>query len=183
MHPNIEEILTTAGKAQHTMPEGHRERFLQKLSTTKPKKRKVFFLNRWSIAASLALVIGVSAFLWNMSNNPEYSDQTNLDLQVISPELHLVESRYMQAINHEIANLEVSSENEAIVEHYFDKLALLDEKYERLNKELFSQEMNETTIDEIILNLQLRLDLLLELKDRLSDGNTYKKDNYAKSTI
>ena len=71
-----------------------------------------------------------------------------------------IESYYVANINLELANLEVSDENNDLVDSYMEQLAMLDAEYKKLNKELNTIGPKDQTIEALIQNLQLRLQLL-----------------------
>jgi ABC-type iron transport system FetAB ATPase subunit len=67
----------------------------------------------------------------------------------------------------ELASLEMSPDNKVVVDDFMDRLSELNKEYKSLNNELNEVGPNEQTIGALIKNLQLRLQLLLKLKEKL----------------
>ncbi|MGI9552700.1 MAG: hypothetical protein ACR2MT_15965, partial [Aurantibacter sp.] len=59
--------------------------------------------------------------------------------------------------------------NKGLVDSYLEQLSELDEEYRRLNVELNEIGPNDQTINALIQNLQLRLELLYKLKNKLNE--------------
>ena len=59
-----------------------------------------------------------------------------------------------------------------------EQMADLDEEYQRLNMEISQNGPNEQSIDAMIGNLQLRLELLYKLKNKLKEINQSKDEQY-----
>lgn len=175
-------------KKSYAMKDGHEERFLEKLDTTLAKKKKANSFNWLKIAASVAIVLGVASYLF-ISNkeqvNPDTTIVTNTDKETIlpkislgdlSPDLEKIENYYTANINLELASLNVSDDNKDIVDSYMEQLADLDNEYKRLNKELNEIGPNDQTIEALIKNLQLRLELLKKLKEKLNQLKLSKNE-------
>ncbi|MCB0476006.1 MAG: hypothetical protein KDC69_10035, partial [Flavobacteriaceae bacterium] len=75
-------------------------------------------------------------------------------------------------INYEMASLEVTPETKKVLDAYLEKVALLTADYKNLTAELSEKGIDEKIINALITNLQLRLQLLIELKDTLNELNT-----------
>lgn len=184
MPKDIRDILKET-QSSRALKDNHRARFeerLQQLHTT--KKSNFFFFTK--IAASIVLIVGLGYFIFN--SNPDGSVQPNeeteiVDLKSVSPEMKQIESYYLAAINYEIASLENTPENQAILDDYLDKIGKLTDDYTRLNKEVSLHGINEKTVNAMITNLQLRLQLLLQLKDTLNEMKTIKNKENESATI
>lgn len=185
MPKDMREIVKDAKENGLELPIGHRERFENRLAQLhKPKKTNSFFFLK--IAASLLILISVGYFI--MNNDPVKADQSSqatkiVSLSSVSPEMKQVEDYYTAAINYEIASLEITPENQEILDDYLEKIGKLDEDYKRLNKELSEKGINEKIVNAMITNLQLRLQLLLQLKDRLNEMKTSKNKENENVTI
>ena len=57
------------------------------------------------------------------------------------------------------------------------QLAELDEEYVQLNRELKEAGVNEQTVNTLIANLQLRLELLFKLKSKLNQLKQNQNEN------
>lgn len=184
MPKDIREILKEAQNPKE-LKGNHRERFekrLQQMHTPK-KKSKFFFLK---IAASIVLLVSIGYVTFNKTpvEIEQPIQETNIvDLQSVSPEMKQIEAYYLTAINYEISSLEITPENQAILDDYLDKIGKLTDDYIRLNKEISEKGINEKTVNAMITNLQLRLQLLLQLKDTLNELKTTKNKENENATI
>ncbi len=184
MPKDIREILKEAQNSRE-LQANHRDRFENRLQQLHQKKKKpnFFFLK---IAASIVLVMSIGYYI--LDTNPvedgELIESANtMNLRSVSPEMKQIEDYYVSAINYEIASLEITSENQEILDDYLEKIGKLAEDYERLNDELSKNGIKEKTINALITNLQLRLQLLLQLKDTLNEMKTSKNTENENVTI
>ncbi|WP_075343999.1 hypothetical protein [Tenacibaculum agarivorans] len=148
----------------------HESKFTDKLDKVFITKKKKSL--KWLyVAASFALLIGFGIRFYPDTNNedPSESKIEQINLGDISPEMKKIENYYLTAINYEIASLEVTSENKALLDEYFEKISKLDADYKRLNQKLSEEGINSKVINALITNLQLRLQLLIQLKDQVND--------------
>ena len=176
------------------MKEGHEERFMELLDESMPVRRKRFIPN-WSIAASIVLLLGLGIYFISTSGeaNPiqttivEKGDseetESGISLGDLSPDLKNLENYYVANINLEISQLQVSPENKALVDSFMGRLAELNTEYESLNKELNDIGPNDQTIAALIRNLQLRLELLYKLKDKLNEFKSSKNEQVTSNSI
>mmetsp|Transcript_15566 Transcript_15566/g.18093 ORF Transcript_15566/g.18093 Transcript_15566/m.18093 type:complete len:192 (-) Transcript_15566:902-1477(-) len=140
------------------------------------KKNKIFSFRWLSIAASIVLLISIGIqFNSNQNIEPELTDvksnskQKEITLGNISPEFNTIETYYTNSINLEISQLDLSEENKDLVDSYLLKIAELTKEYKSLTKELNTKGVNDATIDALIRNLQLRLQLLQRLKKQMNE--------------
>lgn len=180
--------------SQDTLNEGHQKRFEQRLDRALPKKNKTnnfFFLK---IAAVFLVAISVGLFYFSNKNNNEADTQivdtpeevhvdeilkeSQFQLSDISPEFKKIESYYLAGINMELAKLEVNNDNKALIDAFMLQMEELDKEYQRLNAELQETGPNEQTIEAMIANLQLRMDLLRKLKSKLNEIKNSKNKSY-----
>lgn len=183
-------------KQAFKMPKGHEERFFDKLEAAMPQNKKSNPMVWFRIAASVVVLIGVGAFFFLRSNadgreiktttvdraNTEQT-QPNISLGNLSPDLQKVEAYYVANINMELASIEVSDDNKALVDGFMEQLAELDREYKKLNNELNEVGPNDQTITALIKNLQLRLQLLQKLKTKLNQLKSSKNEQESNHTI
>jgi hypothetical protein len=183
MPRDIRDILKEDNRNFIKLSDKHREKFEDKLlKKHTPKKRSYFFLKA---AASIAVLVGFAYyFITNNGSVDETIPSTEItNLGSVSPEMKQIENYYLTAINYEMASLETTPESEEVLNTYLEKIALLTDKYKELTKELSNKGINEKTINALITNLQLRLQLLLELKDTISELKNPKHIENEKLTI
>ncbi len=183
MPKDIRDILKEAQRSEE-LKEDHRARFEKRLQQMHTVKKSNFFFLK--IAASIVLLVSVGYFIFNSSStiiDQPIEEDTIVDLNSVSPEMKQIEDYYLAAINYEIASLEITPENQEILDNYLDKIGKLTEDYTRLNKEISENGINEKTVNAMITNLQLRLQLLLQLKDTLNEMKTSKNIENENATI
>ncbi len=183
-------------KQSFKMKEGHEERFLARLEEAIPQTNGQNRFAWLRIAASVIVLIGIGAFflLRNDVSDPntkntvveQSSDQKTegaISLGDLSPDLQKVEAYYVANINMELANLEISDDNKALVDGFMEQLAELDAEYKKLNQELNDVGPNDQTITALIKNLQLRLQLLQKLKTKLNQLKSSKNEQESNHII
>ena len=182
MPKDIRDILKNDLSKSSNLSSDHRENFVNKLAQLqRPKKNYYFFLK---IAASIVLLISLGYYFSLSGFNQESSDKPQVvNLDNLSPELKQIENYYLTAINYEMASIEPSPENKDILDSYLKKIAELTAEYKLLSLDLIEKEINEKTVNDLITNLQLRLQLLLDLKDTLSEMKTPKNIENENNTI
>ncbi|APY00750.1 hypothetical protein [Lacinutrix venerupis] len=166
-----------------SMPNGHEARFLSKLETAMPEK-KTKKINWLSIAASVIVLLGLSfgAIQFFNSQNPKNTTVVEVDpietktIGDISPDLKKVEDYYLANINLELSKVKLTPENKDLFDGYIKRLDELKAEYNRLNVELTKQGPDELTVDALISNLKLRLNLMHRLKEQLKDLNSVNEN-------
>jgi hypothetical protein len=134
----------------------------------KPKNKSFKWL---SIAASIMLLVSLGIEFYptkTIEKDPKTSSGLKqITLGNISPDFNTIETYYVNSINLEISQLDLSEESKDIVDGYLLKISKLTKEYKSLTKELNTNGINDSTIDALISNLQLRLQLLKRLKKQL----------------
>ena len=135
-----------------------------------------------SIAASVIMLFGLGYFVSMQQNSIERSvpEVSQVDLEEFSPELKKIENYYLTAINYELASLEVTDDNKAMLDEYLRKLNGLAKEYQLLSQQLRMDNIDEELINNLIDNLQMRLQLMVELKNELKK---LKSVNHEENTI
>lgn len=178
-----------------SMKKGHADRFSTKLATQLPVKKKSW-LPKMGIAASIVILLSAGIYFFtrttNITDTPpavvvteEQKEQpaNTLSLGNLSPDLKKVEDYYVTNINLVLSKLEVSPDNKGMIDGFMEQLAELDKEYEKLNAELNTLGPNDQTINALVKNLQLRLQLLQKLKTKLNDLKTSKNEQLETSII
>ncbi len=169
------------------MKQGHKKRFYDRLEKEFPKQRKPSYM-LLKIAASVAIVMGIGSYYFIDGNdttpiktdvvekNQSSVENSGITLGNLSPDLKKVENYYVSNINFELSRLKVSEENKAMVDGFMGQLATLNQEYQKLNVELNRIGPNDQTITALIKNLQLRLQLLHRLKEKLNQLKSSKNE-------
>lgn len=184
---------------QDKLPRGHRNRFEVKLDKAFPEQGKsgsgFLFLK---IAAVLILAFGVGFYFLQSQdiftgspavvdtpseeqekeNSEELTPEKQFQLSEVSPEFKKIEDYYMASLNVELAKIDVNDDNRALINSFMEQLEDLDEEYKTLNTEISENGLNEQSIDAMVGNLQLRLELLYKLKNKLKEINHSKNEQY-----
>ena len=170
MQKDIKDLLKDFKEEKIELSANHSSKFEQLLKSEmhqeKPKKKNFKWL---SVAASLVLLISLAIKFYptkNIEDDPKTTTK-EITLGNISPEFQTIEKYYKNSINMEISQLEMTDENKDIVNGYLLKISELTKEYKSLTKELNTKGVNDSTIDALISNLQLRLQLLQRLKKQL----------------
>ena len=181
-------------QSKANMPQGHEARFKERLDEALPVRKRRGF-GYWAIAASVAVLIGVAGFVWKMNTSEtniptevvERQDTTEnttgITLGSLSPDLKKVEDYYVSNINLELAQLDLSGEAKGVADGFIIQLGELDAEYKRLNEELNTLGPNDQTIEALVKNLQLRLQLLYKLKDTLQEFKSSKNEQQESNQI
>ncbi len=194
MGRDLRELLKEDAGRGKQMREGHEERFLEKLDLAqkRPGQDRKFW---WPVAASVVVLIGLGILFFPMEDRvlpeeqpvvlEEQPVQTNqgISLGDLSPDLQKLENFYLASINMELAELEISEENQVMVSEYMERLATLNDAYKELQKELNDLGPNDQTIEALIYNLQMRLDLLYKLRDKINYLKSSKNEAVTSHSI
>lgn len=188
MAQDIRDMLKDFQPEKPKLSKGHEARFEKRLEMEfSEKKRNASFF--WvKIAASVAVLISVAYFGFQYYSNkvttgPEIVE-TNMEKEVptitigdLSPDLKKVEDFYITGINQQLASLNRTPENEELINGYLQRLEELNNAYTILTKELNEVGPSEATITALIDNLQLRLELLFKLKNKLKELKNLENEN------
>lgn len=194
MAQDLRELFKKEKAKKHPMKDGHEERFLELLDKELPVQRKsTFYFIK--IAASVLVLFSLGIYTYInfksdtlqqpavVENETENTKAQGYSLGDLSPELKKIENYYVANINLELSRLEVSNENKTMVDDYMRRLSELDEEYKRLNKELNEIGPNDQTITALIKNLQLRLQLLQKLKEKLNQLKSSENDQVTSNSV
>lgn len=184
MARDIRDLFKNRDMHQDVMPHNHQERFLEKLDKALPisKQRNYPWLR---VAASLLVLVGLMFFGYNYLNSPPVESHDIVSegkpiiiktLGDVSPGLKKVEDYYLASINLELSKMTYTPENKDLFDGYIKQLEGLDEEYQRLSIELTELGPNELTVNALIDNLKLRLNLLYRLRSQLQYLNSDVED-------
>lgn len=175
------------------LPKGHEARFEKRLDTSFSEKPKTGLYLWMKIAAVIIAIFAVGSFAYytfddadrnngitttENTNTSQEPVNTGITLGDLSPDLKKVEAYYKTGIKVQLASLQVTDENRELVDGYMTRLAELDQEYNKLNKELNEVGPTEVTITALIDNLQLRLELLFKLKNKLNELKNQNNEDY-----
>jgi len=205
MAQDLRDILK---KGDHTpeskLREGHLSRFEDALDAAIPevtidntpsKKWGGYF---WlKIAAAVVIAGGIMFMIANNASakigpetivSVEGQDETTeekpaISLSAIAPEFKKVEDKYLANINIELSRLEITDDNQDLVDSFLMELQNLDSEYKRLNQEIVETGISEEMVDAMLDNLKLRVELLMKLKVKLNELKVNAKQQNTIQTI
>lgn len=178
---------------QFVMNEDHEKRFMELLEKELPKQKKTSFYIL-KIAAAILVLVGIGTVFYMsredssikttiVDKNPGVEARTGISLGDLSPDLKKVENYYVANINLELSKLNISGDNKELVDNYMERLTELNVEYKKLNEELNQVGPNDQTISALIKNLQLRLQLLQKLKEKLNEVQSSKNEQYETNAV
>jgi len=198
MAQDIREMFKNGSLAKERLEKGHHKRFERKLDKEFGKEKEHNSFLFLKVAAIFIIAIGVAFFYFKSNNTPtenkmvntpdvektnSVQKKDNIQLSEISPEFEKIESYYLAGINLELAKLEINADNKLLIDSFMVELSELDKEYQRLNMDLNETGINEQTVQAMINNLQLRLELLFKLKNKLNDLKKSKSTTYENAQI
>ncbi|MBX2828016.1 MAG: hypothetical protein KTR22_07625 [Flavobacteriaceae bacterium] len=191
MAQDIRKMMQQDKEERASLSKGHEARFekrLQEAFSEKKEKRATFLWMKIAAAVMVFLGLTYGFFFWgNDGGGTENPDEITvipeevdpgITLGDISPELKKVQDFYLNGIQVQLASLEEDNDNKELIDGYKKRLAELDKEYERLNKELNEVGPTEATINALIDNLKLRLELLFKLKNKLKELKQLENEQF-----
>lgn len=192
MAQDIRDLLQRDAQTERAdLSANHQDKFARILDERLPQQKKPMFL--WlKVAAIGILLLGIGYILMtNTSGEPQEqmaveetlpadnqeNQKASKGLSDFSPEFKKLEDYYTRSITMGIASLEVNPENQELIDGYMKRLSTLDKEYKRLNAELVNVGPNDLTVNALIDNLKLRLELLLKLKNKLRELKSANNEN------
>lgn len=189
MGQNLKDLFKNQPKDESVkMSQGHEARFLEKLDEALPQKKKSSHFGFLNIAASVIVLLGLSYGAFQFFNTPiepiEPTEVVTVDkiktMGDISPDLKKVEDFYLASINLELSKVNLTPDNKDLVDGYIERLKELNAEYDNLTVELNDNGPNEETLDALINNLKFRLNLVMQLKQKLQE---FSQDNFKEVSI
>ncbi|MEH6680923.1 MAG: hypothetical protein V7724_10275 [Sediminicola sp.] len=193
MAQDLRKLYRETDRSEPSLKEGHEQRFKERLEREFPGRKKRSASLIWKMAACLLVLVSTGIFLMDRNRDGEIQGtvdrdpipafEGNITLGDLSPDLKKLENYYTTSINLALSQLEISDVNKAMVDSYIAHLAELDTEYKELNAELNTLGPNDQTITAMIKNLQLRLQLLHKLKEKVNELKKINDEHIRKNTI
>jgi hypothetical protein len=168
------------------MSKGHEDLFKARLNNSFGQEPKNDYSLYYKMAAVFIIAVISTVFVLNRTGMPsdkpdtegkEIANTTKISLGDISPDLKTIEDYYLTSIKLELATLESSSEYDDMVNLYLDELKSINRAYDELEQDLNEYGITEEIINAMIDNLQLRLELLQDLKQKLNNLNPKQNES------
>lgn len=165
----------------------------QDISKEIPQKKtaRALWLNHarfWRYAAAIVLLITVSFIIWQQIPSDTPQTQTARQekiptFQEMAPQMAQVEIYYRSLINQKQAEIGAYDlKSLGIQENFGDELAGLDSSYNRLKLELSRTPNKEQIMDAMILNLQMRMEIVnkqLKTLEKIKDINAQRQNGHS----
>jgi len=147
------------------LPVNHEQEFLQKLKGQTPvKKTRTYF---WRIAASVTIIFALGYFGMTFFNE---GPQTELQKQVAQ-----IEKNYLQQIDQEWEEFVKTANDPNLVKYYKDRLENLKKDYDKISSQFSKEPNNIIILEELIKNLQRRLELLKNIQKQIEANKKNKR--------
>ncbi|MGO4771387.1 anti-sigma factor [Flavobacterium sp. W22_SRS_FK3] len=155
----------------HEINPDHQIVFFNKLNKKNTKKNNY---TTWAIAASIAILLGISVF-YNNSKKPK-------EFKFASKETKRTDSIFSILIDNELIKLKdkTSPENEQIINDALKQMKIFDADYEKILKEVQKNGENKQIIYAMISNLQTRISFLQTVLQHIEENENLKKTTYEK---
>lgn len=172
--------------SSYKMSKGHEDIFKARLDNAFGEAPKTDYTLYYKMAAVFIVAVLSTVFVINKTglstppaepNRTEVATTQKISLGDISPDLKTIEDYYLTSIKLELATLEPSTEYDDMVTSYLDELKTINKAYDELEKDLNEYGISEEIINAMIDNLQLRLELLQDLKQKLNNLNPKQNEN------
>jgi hypothetical protein len=153
----------------HQTPEGHFDRFKNKLHANQQINKKTSSLKWYLVAASLALLVS----LWY---NFKPNQKNGYELADVSLEMKETQTYFTGVIKNEInkVNLQKDELTQPLINDALKRVNLLEDEYSNLKKELKEIGFEKRIINAMIFNFQQRIEVL---EDLLNNINNIKDNN------
>lgn len=165
MKQDIRKILKKRELYLNKLPDSHREEFVAKLKSnqfkTSPKRQ--FTLYRVAAILTLMISLGYLTYKTTSFQNTEISKPPPIVAQI-----QTLEKEFLKNIEIEWRNFEAVAYDKKLVNRFEQRLSALDDDYQNLTIEFKKDPNNIHVIQNLIQNLQTRLQLLQDIKEHIT---------------
>jgi len=172
MKRDIRELFKNEEFPKKKLPNFHEEEFLGKLEKLNKKEKSKPFVQIFKIAASIVLMLSVGYYFLSTESAVKQEDQPTLFVQVKQ-----IEKEYLKNIREEWNDFLALTTDRNLIEKYKEKLLKLDTNYGKVSKQFEEKPNNINILESLINNLQLRLELLKDIKEHLKELNQKNTSN------
>ena len=168
----------------HQLPEGHKERFIQKLKQLE-NKPKGFTTHYWlfKIAAVIVVLFAVGSILYLINGSSEMNTQmaqAETMKEEGTADFKEAQNYFQMKLEREEKQLSQLEYNAGSFQELEAGIEKLKEDYEELEKELNQNPGNQKIINAMITNYELRIELLKAIY-RLTQKKKEKIQDYEKN--
>lgn len=175
MNDNIDRLFERLrGSFDMEEPQSHhQQRFLERLGEAKKNKKS----NRWtffSVAASVAVLIGVGVFY-----------RLQPAAMPLSPEIEQTQVYFTALLQEELEKVtaQESPDTKAVINDGLRQMEKLEKNYEQLKQDLLNNSNNPQLLHAMIVNFQTRIDLLEDILEQIESIKQLKNNTYETQRI
>jgi hypothetical protein len=173
---NTDKIITEASKDQKIHQIVHED--YQNGGSYNPFFSKIGKNLNWRVAASIALVIGLGWFGYQI--NQKYGITESPEMALTNPTFAKQVTHYTQMIDTKRAELlQITESDPSLYKEFAVELDQLERSYQNLKSDLPKNPNQEAVIQAMIQNLQWQIDLLnqqLDIIQRIKNKNNHEND-------
>lgn len=166
MGQDLKKLFENDRLVNHTRKSDHEDVFIERLYTELPMKKKSSF-GVLKIAASIVLFLTLGITTYLIVNQDKNLTNPEFILSDISPDLKEIESFYVASIDQVLSEIQQKNSNRAVVNRYMNRLSILKEEHQLLVVEMKEEGPNTMSINALINNLKMQLELLQGLKSEV----------------
>ncbi|WP_034057324.1 hypothetical protein [Lacinutrix jangbogonensis] len=164
MKRDIRALFKGEDLGNKTLPDNHRDEFLEKLKKQQNTNTNNFFFLKIAAVLLITLTVGYNAF---------YKQQDDEDLTIVA-QIEAIEGEYLVDIETEWQNFIAIANDEVLVARFKKKLNELDKDYQEITVEFKNDKKSISVIEILIDNLQTRLQILKDIQKHI---NIINKEN------
>lgn len=165
MEKDLRKLFHTDEFPTKELPANHENEFLQKLKVQAPEqKTKSYF---WRIAASVTIILALGYFVVSFFGG---GPQTELQMQVAQ-----IEKNYLKQIDQEWDEFVKTAKDPNLVKYYKERLDGLKKDYNKISSQFSKEPNNIIILEELIKNLQRRLELLKNIQKQIEANKKNKR--------
>lgn len=168
MKQDIRDLFKRDEFPKKELPKSHEKDFIRKLKREGrevPQKKKVWPFLR--VAAFVVLLFSVGIYF-----QKEKGQKTAFEIQI-----ERIEKEYLKDIDKEWKAFIEITDDQHLIHKYKEKLQKLDDSYKEVSKQFKEEPSNISALENLIENLQRRLQLLKDIKEHIIELNQKNKSN------
>jgi hypothetical protein len=151
-----------------SLPEKHRDEFLQKLKSQSKQKQGITFWLKIAAVAFIALAVAFSLY---------YKQPEAQKVSPIVAQVEAVEAEYLKNIEAEWESFVAIAEDEVLVARFKKKFDDLDRDYQEISDQFKEDPNNVLVIESLVENLETRLQILKDIQKHINILNQKNEHN------
>jgi len=173
MKQDIRKILEDKVVSNKKLSESHRAEFITKLkaSHSTAKNSQQFIIYR--VAAVIVVLITMGYFTYNLTRIQE---SEVLQPQTMIAQMETIEREFLKNIDTEWQNFLMLAKDEKLVKRFEERLDNLDKDYQEVSQQFKENSNNILIIENLVENLQTRLQLLKDIQEHITILNKQNQD-------